>query len=552
MFIAGASMIHSPPQSNTRPTQAAPSRRTLLHRALGVYGLIVASLQRRSFATKRRILWSLIALGLLSAGYYATWWMEHTILYYPILLLPLCIAIVYHGAQVLSAWFVYARIEIPDDAPPLPDRTVDVFIPVYDEPDALVAECVRAAVAMRYPHRTYLLDDDPRPERRAIAEQLGAIYLTRPTNRDAKAGNVNDALPQTDGEFVAIFDVDHIPEPHFLDRVLGHFADPCVGFVQAMVTHGNQRESIVALAAADQAYDVFSPTSMGMHGCGAATVWGAHCTFRRSALDSIGGHQTGLAEDLHTSLALHAAGWRSVYVPEVLARGLVPADLMAYVKQQLKWSRGVFAVLFEHSLPLLIRLRPAQMLCYVTRMTYYLLGLVSLINMSFTILMLFAGSAIGEINFARYLMHWLPLTLMIIAVRKTALLLWERDPQARHVGVLGLGLAFSMWPIHVLTLACAIGRVRVPHIATPKGARGGNYLPLVVPQLIAVGLLASGIAYRFQSPLDASSLAIVLFAILNILLHVPVFLGVWEGYRLARRERAAGSHFADHSLPEHA
>lgn len=546
-------MIRSTPQSPPRHAQPTRSPIALLHPMISMYGVAVAWLQRRSIATRRRILWSLIAIGLLTTAYYATWWLDHSVLYIPILLVPLCIAIVYHGAQVLSAWYIYARIEIPHEAPPLPDRIVDVFIPVYDEPDALVAECLRAAINMRYPHRTYLLDDDPRPERRAIAEQLGAVYLTRPTNRDAKAGNVNDALAHANGEFVAIFDVDHIPEPHFLDRVLGHFADPRVGFVQAMVTHGNQGESLVALAAADQAYDVFSPTSMGMHGCGAATVWGAHCTFRRSALDSIGGHQTGLAEDLHTSLALHAAGWRSVYVPEVLARGLVPADLMAYVKQQLKWSRGVFAVLFEHSLPLLIKLRPAQMLCYVTRMTYYLLGLVSLINMSFTILMLFAGSVVGEINFARYLLHWLPLTLMIIAVRKMALLMWERDPQARHVGVLGLGLAFGMWPIHVLTLLCAIGRVRVPHIATPKGAQGGNYLPLVAPQLIAVTLLASGIAYRFQSPLDASSLAIVAFAIFNILLHVPVFLGVWEGFRLARRERAAtaGSRFADHSLPDH-
>ena len=58
-----------------------------------------------------------------------------------------------------------------------------------------------------------------------------------------------------------------------------------------------------------------------MYGCDAAPVWGSHCTFRRAALDEIGGHGIGLAEDLQTSITLHAAGWHSVFVPALKARG---------------------------------------------------------------------------------------------------------------------------------------------------------------------------------------------------------------------------------------
>ncbi|PIQ20596.1 MAG: cellulose synthase, partial [Cytophagales bacterium CG18_big_fil_WC_8_21_14_2_50_42_9] len=62
---------------------------------------------------------------------------------------------------------------------------------------------------------------------------------------------------------------------------------------------------------------------------------------------SIGGHSPGLAEDMHTAMRLHAKGWKSRYVPEVLSKGLVPATLAAYYKQQVKWSRGTFDLFFK-------------------------------------------------------------------------------------------------------------------------------------------------------------------------------------------------------------
>ena len=43
----------------------------------------------------------------------------------------------------------------------------------------------------------------------------------------AKAGNLNNALMQTHGDFVLILDADQIPSPEILDRTLGYFdADP--------------------------------------------------------------------------------------------------------------------------------------------------------------------------------------------------------------------------------------------------------------------------------------------------------------------------------------
>ena len=111
--------------------------------------------------------------------------------------------------------------------------TVDVFIPTYDEPVELVRLTAAAALAMRHPHETWLLDDGNRTEIRALAVEFGCRYLARGSNAFAKAGNLNHALQPSRGEFIALLDADHVPEPWFLEALLGYFADPEVAFVQA-------------------------------------------------------------------------------------------------------------------------------------------------------------------------------------------------------------------------------------------------------------------------------------------------------------------------------
>jgi len=84
--------------------------------------------------------------------------------------------------------------------------------------------------------------------------------------------------------------------------------------------------------------------------------------------------------------------------------------------------------------------------------------------------------------------------------------------------------------------------VRVPHIATPKRAVGGNYLPLVIPQLVAIALLLAGMVYRLSAGVDLSAAVVLFFAALNIALHVPVLYAVWEGRVLARQNALASGH----------
>lgn len=491
----------------------------------GVLHRFDAFLQRRELRWKRRITWLLVAAGGVAAANYLSWWFVPARPLGAWQLAGLGAVLAYVAAQLLFAWYAYLRIEIPAERAAPAGLAVDLFVPVFGESVELVERALAAAVAVRYPHRTWLLDDAGREEFRALAARFGVDYLRRADRAGEKAGNVNHALGRATGEFVTVLDVDHLAEPQFLDAVLGHFDAPQVGFVQALVAHRNQDESLVAKAASGQADDVFGPSSMGWHGCGAALVWGAHCTFRRRALDGVGGYRTGLAEDLLTSLALHGAGWRSVYVPRVVARGLVPADLAAYFVQHLKWSRGVLGALFGRGLLDVLRLRPAQAICYLTRMSYYLLGPLVFGHLLLLLWALLTGS-----DLQAYFARALPLAGMAIVVRKVVGAMWEQDPRAGWQ-LLGTALAMSSWPVYLLAMVCAVLRIPIPHLATPKERRGGNFALLVLPQVAICLALGVAVGVAIARGHGWSDLVRVTAAVAAIAMHAVAFGGVLEGWR---------------------
>ncbi len=467
----------------------------------------------RPAAMRRWMLALLIATGVATSVIYFGWWFRDGRLYDPWLALCFALALFYVGVQVYCACYVYLRIEQPETAPPPPDWSVDVFIPVYDEPYDMVEQSLEATLAIRYPHRTFLLDDARDPRFKALAERLGVEYVVREGNRDAKAGNVNAALAASDAEFVTIFDVDHIPQPDYLDSILGHFRDAKVGFVQSAVGFSNAYESWIARASAEQSTDALGPTSMGMYGCGAAQVWGSHCTFRRATLDSIGGHQTGLAEDLHTSLRVHAAGWRSVFVPSLKALGLVPGDMVAAAKQQLKWARGVFEILLEVYPRVWKRLSLTQNLAYAVRFTYYLIGTVFLAHALIAALVLSFGPLDARAAFSEYLLHSIPFVASVILVRRAALTFWSGHSASPFSNWRGYVHTFLLWPVYTLALVLALLRIRLPHIATPKEQSQRSHPLLVVPQVVLMGILVSAVAIRISQGFTAVDVFPILFAL---------------------------------------
>jgi len=187
-----------------------------------------------------------------------------------------------------GAWKLRERGEPP--TPPTTDVTVDVFITTYDEPVDLVMRTALAAKAIRYPHSTWILDDGNRADMRAAAEQAGLGVVTRGQDwvdrpRHAKAGNLNNALLSTQGEFLLILDADQVPDPAILDRTLGYFKDPRMALVQTPQWFENVPDADLL---GSQAPLFYGPIQQSKDGWNAAFFCGSNAVLRREALMQLG------------------------------------------------------------------------------------------------------------------------------------------------------------------------------------------------------------------------------------------------------------------------
>ncbi len=236
----------------------------------------------------------------------------------------------------------------PEDRLP----SVTVQLPLYNEA-TVVARLLDAAGGIDYPHDRLEIQvlDDSNDETCAIAEAkvaelrergVNAVYVRRPDRVGYKAGALDYGLAIAQGELIAIFDADFVPQPEFLRDVVGHFEDPKIGMVQTRWGHINRDQSLLTSIQAlmlDGHHLVENRARFG-GGCmfnfsGTGGIW------RHKAIDDAGGwqHDT-LTEDLDLSYRAQLAGWRFIYRPDVVTPAELPEDMSAFRAQQFRWAKG--------------------------------------------------------------------------------------------------------------------------------------------------------------------------------------------------------------------
>lgn len=287
--------------------------------------------------------------------------------------------------------------------PPTSWPTVDVFIPSYNETLDIVKLTIFAAQAIDWPKdklRVHVLDDGRRAEFRTFCDSIGVNYLVRDNNRHAKAGNLNEALKVTDGEYVAFFDADHVPTRSFLQICIGWFAkDPKLAMLQTphfffspdpfeknlntFRTVPNEGELFYGLV--QDGNDLWNATFF----CGSCAV------MRRTALMSVGGVAVEtVTEDAHTALKLNRAGYNTAYLAIPQAAGLATESLSRHISQRIRWARGM-AQIFRTDNPLTGRgLKWGQRLCYLNAMLHFFYGLPRLVFLTAPLTYLFFGAQI--------------------------------------------------------------------------------------------------------------------------------------------------------------
>jgi cellulose synthase (UDP-forming) len=341
----------------------------------------------------------LVVLGALAMVPYFWWRAVHTV--NPAAPWFFWLFLFAEGLNLLESLLFYATTwrtsSRPTKGPALPGRTVDVFVPTYNESPALLRDTLVCAMAIRYPHRTWVLDDGDREEVRQLASSLGCEYLSRRERIDAKAGNLNAALARTDAEFVVVLDADHVPFPEIVDELIGFFENPKVGIVQAAQDFYNldsfqHSTNWQAKHAWQQQELFFSVIQPGKDALGATYYCGSPAILRRAALDDVGGFATGtITEDVHTGLRMQKRGWEVAYVNRTLARGLAPQTFLGFVTQWRRWGRGAMQVLRREN-PLFGRgLNAGQRLCYFASFYFYAMSYQKLIYLVTPIFCLLSG-----------------------------------------------------------------------------------------------------------------------------------------------------------------
>src|SRR5438477_797542 len=229
---------------------------------------------------------------------------------------------------------------------------VTVQLPIFNE--VYVAErLIRSVSELDYPRELLQIQvlDDSTDETREITascvEELRQrgfnVQLIHRVDRTGfKAGALAVGLEAAGGEFVCILDADFVPQRDLLKRTIHFFTDPKVGMIQTRWGHLNRGYSLLTLmqASVSDGHLWLEQTARSRSGRffnfnGTAGLW------RRSCIEEAGGwqHDT-LTEDLDLSYRAQLAGWKFIFLPDVVTPAELPVDMNGFKSQQHRWTKG--------------------------------------------------------------------------------------------------------------------------------------------------------------------------------------------------------------------
>ncbi|GAA4822142.1 cellulose synthase catalytic subunit [Streptomyces ziwulingensis] len=390
----------------------------------------------------------------------------------------------------------HATLIARDPVPVVPESGTRVafltsFVP-GKEPLAMVTRTLEAAVRIR--HRgllhVWLLDEGDDPRVRAVCARLGVHHFSRkgvarwnraggPHRARTKHGNYNAWLEAYgDGyDYFASVDTDHVPMANYLERMLGYFRDPDVGFVIGPQVYGNY-DNPVTKAAESQQFLFHALIQRAGNRYGAPMFVGTSNAVRIKALKQIGGLYDSITEDMATGFEIHrhrnpATGrkWRSVYTPDVLAVGEGPNAWTDFFTQQMRWSRGTYETILKqywkgfHSLP------PTRLFHYTMMIIFYPMAALNWILAALSCA-LFLGLGASGVNIDPAV--WLMLYGNASALQ-IGLYVWNRrhnisphEPEGSG-GVAGMIMSALSAPLYAKALIDSALRRESRFVVTPKG-----------------------------------------------------------------------------------
>nr|WP_263324051.1 glycosyltransferase family 2 protein [Neobacillus sp. Marseille-Q6967] len=457
------------------------------------------------------------------------------------------------GSEIIlalqSTIFYFLIIKPNNRKPPVSmtklDYSVDIFVATYNEPIDIIRRTVIACKNLNYNKEQlsiWVCDDGRRKVVKEMADSLGVGYIIRENNKDAKAGNLNNALSQTKADLIVTIDADMVLKPNFLLNTIGYFFDEKVAFVQTPQSFFNEdiyQYNLMLNKRIPNEQDFFMRLIQpGRDRFNAAIYIGSNTIFKRSALEAIGGFATGtITEDLATGMLIQAKGYTTVYHNEVLAQGLAAESLTDFISQRKRWARGTIQTIRKWNPLTLKGLTPIQRLLYVSSLIYWYFGIFRLIFILAPIFYLITGIPSLHASIQGILIFWLPYFLLTGVVEKThfdkkAKRFWSNIYETSVAPFLALAVI-----VETLTRGNVVFKV------TPKGVISSKAIvnvPFIIPQLVLLGLSMIGIIMGVMDITRESNTGVLInmiWLIYNLATIIPVVLLGRERPKLRKAER---------------
>jgi len=403
---------------------------------------------------------------------------------YPVTLSVLSVIALVILGNAQGRWLLLPHMRKPRPLEARPGWKVGVVTTIVPdiEPLFILEKTLDALVALDYPHETWVLDEGDDERVKELCVKRGAFHFSRKHQpqyqtetglfrKATKYGNYNAWLHEIGYEryeFVTAFDPDHVPERTFLSQVLGYFEDSTIGYVQAPQVYSNQDVNFIARGAAEESFAFYSSVQMASYGLGYPIIVGCHNTHRMSALREVGGFPPHDADDLLLTLLYRNWKWEGVYVPEVLARGLAPAEWYTYLNQQRRWARSLLDIKLKIAPSLVHNLSiSSRFMNMLHGLTYLHKSFILPIAIFLIAGMLVGGKMPKVLNAETVMTGGLLLVILQFCerYRQRFYLDWKRE-RGFHWRA-GL-LQFAKWPYLIMALIDVIFDRRFPYLITSK------------------------------------------------------------------------------------
>lgn len=237
--------------------------------------------------------------------------------------------------------------------------SVDIFVSAKNEA-RVIETCVRNLYKIDYNNYSVcIIDDNSDDQMPTILQSLQNEFPSlRVLRRSAdsypgKSAALNEALPLSKAEVIAVFDADAYVAPDFLRLILPVLEPEGIGAVQAQKRiYERQTGFLPECQASEYALDTYFQMGRDLIG-GAVELRGNGQLIKRAALIDVGGwNNKAITDDLDLTMRLLISNWDVRFCPDAHVFEEAVTTIPSLIRQRRRWAEGSIRRYLDYIFPL--------------------------------------------------------------------------------------------------------------------------------------------------------------------------------------------------------